>query len=127
MLAGWTSGGCRMQACPNVRLLTPTLLALSGSLFLSVASADRAEPDSTLAPMTEGKPPAVSEGAELVAVRDVTLRGAQLLQGARVRNVQVERANGQPLAVSLELKDGHVIRGVQVTTVSANFVPARAE
>jgi len=53
------------------------------------------------------------------------LRDATLSQCSRVVVVSVTRRGGQPVAVDLELKDGHVLRRVDFATVRANFRAAR--
>ena len=60
-------------------------------------------------------------GDQLEAVRDVNLREAKLSKGSRVTVVKVSHDRGQPVSVSLELKDGHVLHGVAYRKVRQHF------
>lgn len=60
-------------------------------------------------------------GTELVALREVTLRDATIAKGSRVKIVEIARTDGRPVAVSLELKDGYVLRGVAYRVVQQSF------
>jgi hypothetical protein len=60
-------------------------------------------------------------GSELVATRDVRLGEATLAKGSRVTVVAVADDKGHPVTVDLELKDGHVVRGVAYREVASAF------
>ena len=64
-------------------------------------------------------------GSELIAIRDVSLRSATLAKGSRVRVRHVARRGRTAVAVDLELKDGHVLRGIAIRIVQQNFKHAR--
>ena len=66
----------------------------------------------------------VRVGSELVATRDVRLGEATLAKGSRVTVVAVADEKGHPVTVDLELKDGHVLRGVAYREVTSAFRPA---
>jgi hypothetical protein len=63
-------------------------------------------------------------GSVLVALHDVKLRHATIAMGSRVKVREITRRNGQPVAVALELKDGHVLRGVAYRVIERSFRPA---
>jgi len=69
--------------------------------------------------------PALRVGSELVAHRDVKLRDATLAKGSRVKVIHIVRKDGAPVALDLELKDGHVLRRVAYRVVRDSFRPAR--
>jgi len=66
-------------------------------------------------------------GMRMVALRMVVLRGATLEKGSPVTVVQITNKGGKPVAVSLELKDGYVLRGVAYRKVRDNFREATDE
>lgn len=63
----------------------------------------------------------VRAGSELVATRDVQLGEATVAKGSRVTVVAVADQDGRPVTVDLELKDGHVVRGVAYREVKSAF------
>ena len=93
------------------------LLGLTLVLGVLAAPASSA----SAAPSGDRAPQLLVVGAELVATRDVALRDAQLQKGSRVRVVKVALKDGQPHAVSLELPDGYVLRGVSARKVRQSF------
>jgi hypothetical protein len=63
----------------------------------------------------------IHRGAELVATQDVDIHNARISKGSHVRVVDVAFANGKPSTVSLELKDGHVLKLVPYERVAKSF------
>jgi hypothetical protein len=64
----------------------------------------------------------IEVGVQLVALRQVTIQQVTLVKGSRVRVVAIDvDPKGRPTAVSLELPDGYVLRGVSYAVVRANF------
>jgi hypothetical protein len=76
---------------------------------------------STVPPTVRRDGPALRVGAELVALREVKLRDATLVKGSRVKVVHIAHKGGRPVAVDLELKDGHVLRAVAFRIVRDAF------
>ena len=101
----------------------PLLVALVATAAAAPAMADGVAP--LAAEATRGEGPALRVGSELVAHRDVKLRDATLAKGSRVKVIHIARKGGAPVALDLELKDGHVLRGVAYRVVRDAFRPAR--
>jgi hypothetical protein len=101
----------------------PLLVALVATTAATPVMADSVAP--LAADTTRRDGPALRVGSELVAHRDVKLRDATLAKGSRVKVVHVARKGGAPVALDLELKDGHVLRGVAYRVVRDAFRPAR--
>jgi len=100
------------------RTIRVALLGLGLALTLPTGEATAGPPKPAQAPRLE-------VGSELVAVRDVTLREATLIKGSQVRVVHIAKKAGKTVALSLELKDGHVLRGVAFHKVRDNFRHAK--
>ena len=100
------------------RTFTAALIGLGLALTLPASSAEAGPPRPVIAPE-------LKVGSELVAVRDVTLRQATLVKGSHVTVVHIAKQAGKPVALHLELKDGHVLRGVAYRKVRDNFRPAK--
>jgi hypothetical protein len=64
-------------------------------------------------------------GSELVATADVAIRQATIAKGSRVRVTHAVIVDGRTVAVSLELKDGHVLHDVAISKVTTSFRIAR--
>ena len=68
---------------------------------------------------------AIVRGAILIATHPVVLRAAKLTKGSRITIVQVTSEAGVPVSVAVELKDGHVLRGVPIKLIRDNFAAAK--
>ncbi|MBI4705795.1 MAG: hypothetical protein HY744_32275 [Deltaproteobacteria bacterium] len=78
-------------------------------------------------PPPPAQAPRIEVGTELEAVRDVVLRQARLSKGSRVTVRRVVERDGQPVALDLELGDGHVLADVAYRAVAENFRLVRAD
>jgi hypothetical protein len=110
-------GGARFAEQWRRMRARPIALALLVGLAAAPGGVARASP------AAPAPPPGIEVGAELVALRDVALRQARLRKGSRVRVVHIATSRGVPVAVSLELRDGHVLHGVSYRKVKDNFRP----
>ena len=100
------------------------LVLLAALAITTVAMPTMASDVAPLAAETTRKHgPELRVGSELVALREVKLRDATLVKGSRVKVIQVARKGGRPVAVDLELKDGHVLRAVDYRIVRDAFRP----
>ena len=97
---------------------TAVLLGWGLALTLPESSAEAGPPRPAVSPE-------LKVGSELVALRDITLRHATLVKGSRVTVVRIAKQAGKPVALNLELKDGHVLRGVAYRKVRDNFRQAK--
>ncbi len=95
-------------------------IAICCCLGLAAASAAEAAQAGSPAP---AQSPRIRVGTVLVALRTVSLRQATLQKGARVRVVAIALDRGRPVALDLELGDGHVLRKVAYRKVADNFRP----
>jgi hypothetical protein len=100
------------------RPFTAVLLGLGLALTLPATTVEAGPPRPVVAPE-------LKVGSELVALRDVTLRQATLVKGSHVTVVRLAKKAGKPVALNLELKDGHVLRGVAYRKVMDNFRHAK--
>jgi len=100
------------------RALRAILLGLAVTFALPASAAPTVTP--TGPPEQPTKKP-LRVGMKLTATRKVVLRGAVLDKGSSVTVVKITKKGGKPVAVNLELKDGHVLRGVSYRKVQANF------
>ncbi|MBW2459271.1 MAG: hypothetical protein JRI68_32545 [Deltaproteobacteria bacterium] len=100
------------------RTFRMVLIGLGLTLTLPATSASGGPPKPAQAPQ-------LKVGSELTAVRDVTLREATLIKGSQVTVVHIAKKAGKTVALNLELKDGHVLRGVAFRKVRDNFRHAK--
>lgn len=92
--------------------------AASLGLALPAVAAPTAPP-----PPAQARP--IEVGSRLVAVREVALRQATIAKGSRVRVTDIARRQGRPIALDLELPDGHVLDRIAYAKVKASFRLAR--
>jgi hypothetical protein len=87
---------------------------VSAALLALATPAQPATPEPTRGEQLE-------QGAVLEALVDVELRGATLARGAKVQVVAIERRGVAPVAASLLLADGYVMRGVALSRLVGKF------
>jgi hypothetical protein len=94
------------------------MLRWSLALAVALALALLAHPVDALAAPARDR---LEEGLTLEALKEVTLDGATLVKGARVRVRAVTREANGPERTDLELADGHVVRDVPVRDLVGKF------
>jgi hypothetical protein len=60
-------------------------------------------------------------GTQLVAISDVTLHRAAILQGSKVRVIKVTSREGRVDSVDVELADGHIVPKVAIAKIRTSF------
>ena len=78
-------------------------------------------PSSALASAPGAEADGLKRGVRLIAKMSLTLKQARINKGSRVTVVHVKRQHGMTVAVSVELKDGHVLRNVPIATIKRGF------
>ena len=105
------------------RALSSVILGVTLAGGMLGASTAAARPTDVGCPTPIASPrPRIEVGTELVALRQLTIQKVTLVKGSRVRVAAIDAdARGRPIAVSLELADGYVLRAVPYPVVRANF------